>query len=77
VIGDESQREKVLHVLQENRVHLQKRMSKRVVLKYTPQLNFKLDDSVARGVNLISLMDELEAAGEEESAEGGAEPRSE
>lgn len=59
IIGDEKERKRVLDTLTENRGHLQKRLSKRVVLKYTPHLHFKLDDSVERGVNILSIIDEL------------------
>lgn len=68
VIGDAPKKEKALEKLKGNRALLQKIISKRVVLKYTPQLHFRLDDSVARGVNVISIMDEIGEIHEREVA---------
>ncbi|MFV1994483.1 MAG: 30S ribosome-binding factor RbfA [Verrucomicrobiales bacterium] len=74
VIGDEAAKSKVLKTLEDNRVILQKRLSKRVVLKFTPHLHFKLDDSFERGVNLINLMDGLEELPEEDFEEDPEDP---
>lgn len=49
----------VISKLEENRVMLQSALSKRVVLKYTPHLNFHLDESVERGVRVVQLMQDL------------------
>ena len=38
---------------------IQSRVSKRVVLKNTPVLMFREDDSAARGVNIVNLLDEV------------------
>ena len=69
VVGDEEKKMKALELLKSNRGLLQRALSKRVVLKYTPQLHFKLDDSVERGVNVISIMDEIGDVEEEEIVE--------
>ncbi|MDE0859943.1 MAG: 30S ribosome-binding factor RbfA [Akkermansiaceae bacterium] len=39
---------------------IQKTVSKRVVLKNTPVLNFRVDTSAARGVEVVNLLDEVE-----------------
>jgi ribosome-binding factor A len=39
---------------------IQKKISARVVLRYTPQIHFKEDRSVERGVRLVELMQEIE-----------------
>jgi ribosome-binding factor A len=39
---------------------LQRELAKRVVLKYTPHLNFKLDDSIERGSRVLEIMQDLE-----------------
>ena len=59
IVGDEKKKRKALEHLKSKRGLLQRMVSKRVVLKYFPQLQFKEDDSVARGVDVISLMDEI------------------
>ena len=40
--------------------HLQHLLSKRVILKYTPQLHFKLDESIERGTRVINILSEIE-----------------
>ena len=65
MLGDAAAQRKVLAKLQRDAGQLQVKVSKRVVLRYTPRLNFKLDDSVERGVRLLSVIqgiDEEDAA---------------
>src|SRR5690349_18916517 len=50
----------VLAKLEEHRVTLQAELAKHVVLKYTPQLVFELDNSIERGARIIEIMQELE-----------------
>lgn len=57
---------------------IQSRVAKRVVLKNTPVLNFRYDNSSERGVDLVNLLDEVAQLPtapplEEDEAEGGAE----
>lgn len=58
-IGTESQKRASLAALEAHRVALQHELSKRVILKFTPRLNFKLDESIERGTRVIELMDHL------------------
>ena len=58
-LGNDAQRQNVLTVLEQNRSMLQAQVSKRVVLKHTPHLNFKLDDSIERGSRVINILDDL------------------
>jgi ribosome-binding factor A len=71
IVGDDSRRKEVIRMLNSRRKHLQSQVMKRVVLKYTPQLRFEEDDSVERGVKVVSLLDELadQASLEEEEIE--------
>lgn len=59
VIGTPAQRSAVITQLQAKRSHLQYQLSRRVIIKYTPQLHFKLDTGIERGTRVIHLMDEL------------------
>lgn len=52
------------------RSHLQYLLSKRVILKYTPQIHFKLDESVVRGTRVISIMSELDLLPQKEGMDG-------
>jgi ribosome-binding factor A len=59
-IGTHTQKEKALALLEKNRSFLQQTLSKRVILKHTPILNFQLDESIERGTRVIALLDEIE-----------------
>lgn len=58
-IGTEAQKQAALETLESHRAALQHEMAKRVILKFTPRLNFKLDESIERGTRVIELMDTL------------------
>jgi ribosome-binding factor A len=58
-LGNDAQRQNVLTVLEQNRGMLQAQVSRRVVLKHTPHLNFKLDDSIERGSRVLNILDDL------------------
>jgi ribosome-binding factor A len=60
VIGKPEQKTRVLLELEDRRVSLQRELSKRVVLKYTPHLNFKLDNSIERGSRVLEIMQDLD-----------------
>lgn len=49
----------VLEKLNNEHGSIQKKVSKRVVLKSTPVLAFRHDDSAARGVEIVNLLDEV------------------
>lgn len=57
--GGEGEVNKVIGKLNSNRGPLQKRVMKRVVLKYTPRFHFHADHSIERGVNIVSLLDSI------------------
>jgi ribosome-binding factor A len=60
VIGKPDQKSRVLTELAGHRSMLQRELAKRVVLKYTPHLHFKLDDSIERGSRVLEIMQDLE-----------------
>lgn len=49
----------VMEQLQRKRGLIQTKVSKRVVLRNTPVLNFREDRSAVRGVDLVNLLDEV------------------
>jgi ribosome-binding factor A len=59
VIGSPEQARAVLNRLNGKRGFIQGTVMKRVVLRSTPLLHFKVDDSVERGVRLLNLLDEI------------------
>ena len=60
VIGSDAQAKAAMASLHDKRKHLQHLLSKRVVLKYTPHLHFKLDESIERGTRVINILSEIE-----------------
>ncbi len=66
VIGASYQKSDVITELQEHRITLQRELSKRVVLKYTPHLHFKLDDSIERGSRVLKIIQDLDEPPREE-----------
>ena len=60
VLGDVEEAKPVLAKLHEHRKELQAQLSKRVILKFTPQLHFKLDDTVERGTRIIDILQSLD-----------------
>ena len=51
---------KVIEQLTQRRALIQSRVAKRVVLRCTPRLDFRLDTSAARGVDMINVLDEVD-----------------
>ena len=66
---------KVLEQLGQKRKLIQGKIAKRVVLRCTPRLDFRLDTSAARGVGMVNVLDEVDklpkAPLEEEEGEDG------
>jgi ribosome-binding factor A len=60
IIGREDLHEEALHKLRRNAAAISSRLSKRVILKNTPHLHFKLDTSVERGARVLSIMEEVD-----------------
>jgi ribosome-binding factor A len=67
VIGTEAQSRKVIAQLNARRPYLQFVLSRRITMKHTPTIHFKLDTGIARGTHIINLMDELNLLPEVES----------
>ena len=60
ILGKPDQQKRAIEKLTENRVRIQNLVGRSVVLKYTPTLRFKLDDSVVRGNRVLQIIEELE-----------------
>ena len=66
------QREVIIRQIQHHSAAIQTRVSKNVIIKYTPKLTFELDESVEQGDRVLQIISELEiptAAPEEKSCE--------
>jgi len=80
IIGADGRDNSIVARLNRDRGSIQRQLAKRVVLKFTPQLHFKTDGSVQRGVRTLSLLDALEhevaasaGTGPEPGADGNGE----
>jgi len=72
IIGSDEEQVKSMAILHVKRKSLQSEMSRRVILKYTPQLHFKLDEAAIRGdrvLNILSALDIPEPPADEETEE--------
>ena len=58
-LGSPAGRRKAMEALESHRVMFQTELSRRVQMKHTPHLNFRLDDAIERGTRVIDIMDEL------------------
>ncbi len=76
VLGTESEQKKAIGKLQESRPHLQHELAKRVVLKFTPQLHFHLDEAIERGTRVMEVLRQIDEVTppEEPAADGEALP---
>jgi ribosome-binding factor A len=60
VLGGPAQKRKGMEALESNRKRIQGLVGRGVVLKYTPQLRFVLDDSVERGNKVLKILEDLD-----------------
>src|SRR6266404_2226000 len=60
IIGNEGQVKQGMELLHKERKRIQGLVGRAVVLKYTPQLRFVLDDSIPRGNRVLQIIDEIE-----------------
>jgi len=69
VLGNGEGSSAVMAKLHEHRKELQAQLARRVILKYTPQLHFKLDETVERGSRVIEILQTLDLPPESPSEE--------
>lgn len=62
IFGTESQQKKSLGFLRKQTKRLQTIMGRTVVLKYTPQLRFVIDEAMVRGNRVLTILDELKGS---------------
>ncbi len=59
VIGTGIDKERVLSKLNASRGTLQRSLYKRVILRNSPTLEFRMDDSIERGVRVLNIIENL------------------
>lgn len=60
ILGTKDQQKRGMNLLSHHRKRIQGLVGRAVVLKYTPTLKFKIDDSVVRGNRVLQIIEELE-----------------
>jgi ribosome-binding factor A len=60
ILGSADQQKKGLAELNHHRKRIQGLVAKNVILKYTPQLRFLIDDGVLKGNKVLQILKELE-----------------
>jgi len=60
IFGHKDERDQMIEFLNRHRQDIIKRMCRRVTLKYTPRLHFKLDESIETGDHILSILAEME-----------------
>lgn len=59
--GDTFRQEEILGLITRHRKELQDIINRRITMKYTPQLVFELDESIAKGDDVLAMIAEMEA----------------
>lgn len=59
IIGDEAKKKRAFSALKRARGHIQSQIGKQFEIRYTPVLEFCLDESVGKGVHLSKLIDQI------------------
>ena len=64
ILGHEKERGTILAAFRSKRNEFQKLINRDIRLKYTPVLQFVLDDSVEKGDHVLDVLSKMEQAGE-------------
>jgi ribosome-binding factor A len=60
VLGTAEKKQRSIDMLKGERARIQGLLARAVVLRYTPQLRFCLDESIERGDRVLAILDEIE-----------------
>lgn len=68
----QGEREHMLRQVESHRAEIQQHLNKHTKLKYTPHLDFKLDESIEAGDKVLSIISQLEIPDEDPEDDGEA-----
>jgi len=63
IFSPENMKQKAFHMMREKTKLIQMQIARHVVLTYTPQIRFELDDSIDRGNRVMEILEQLEKEG--------------
>lgn len=72
VMGSSEDQRATLKALDHANGFLRHELAQRLTIRYTPEISFKLDESIARGAHLLDLMRQVRE--DASPAQGGAAP---
>jgi ribosome-binding factor A len=58
-LDDEDERNQVMTILMGHQAKVRKAIGQRIRLRHTPEIHFKFDDSLERGVRISMLLDKI------------------
>ena len=73
VLGDDALRQKTLRWVRNHRIDFQSAIAREVQLKYTPRLTFRTTDAIARGDEVLDLLEHLDIP-KDDDPQPSAEP---
>jgi ribosome-binding factor A len=71
VMGDKMEQRATLAALDHASGFLRHELAQRLTIRYTPEIVFRLDESIARGVHMIDLINQVSAADAAGAIEAG------
>ncbi len=72
--AEPERQQEILGLIGHHRKQLQDIIGRRIIMKYTPQLSFELDSSIAEGDGVLAIIAEMEATHPEWKAPPRREP---
>ncbi len=60
ILGKPEQQKNALQMLQKNRKRIRGLVGRAVILKYTPELRFVVDESIEKGNRVLKILEELD-----------------
>lgn len=69
VLGDEESQKATLEGLRSAEGYIRNQIARKINLRNTPEIHFIMDQSIAYGVNMSKLIDDVNGNAEEESVE--------
>ena len=60
IYGSDEQKKQAVKIIRKRRIDIQQTVASNVVLKYTPKLEFRLDETAAKADNLLQILDDID-----------------
>jgi len=59
IFGDEEKKEQIMEAIEDSVPQIRKEVGRRIRLRHTPELNFKLDETLEKGKKINDLLDKI------------------